>query len=79
MKQLLTFAAALLVSTYSFADINSTGFGKNSPQLKALGSAWKSSAQTTNLNNVKNDLTIVYGGEDVAPGRPTLVKSTITT
>ena len=69
MKKLLTIAAMFLLSTMTFAGITSDGLNKNSPKLNALGAAWKSTQSTPSMNT-KNDLTIVYGGEDVAPGRP---------
>lgn len=64
MKQVMLLIGAILVSTGSFA-APSTGFGKNSQQLKTLGSAWKSyhSIQPT-LD--KNDLEMGYGGQDIS-------------
>lgn len=64
MQQVMLVIGAFLVSTGSFA-APSTGFGKNSQQLKTLGSAWKSyhSIQPT-LD--KNDIEMGYGGQDIS-------------
>lgn len=70
MKKIFLLVAAILVSSSSLAD---TAFSKNSPQLNSLGSAWKSH-HSMQLN--QNDITIVYGGEDVSSHRPTLVEHT---
>ncbi len=69
MKKLMLLIAALVVSTCSFADV---GLTKNSPQLNALGSAWKSHQHQV-LN--QHDLTMGYGGADVSR-RPTLAMHT---
>jgi len=69
MKKLTLLIAALVVSTCSFAN---EGLSKNSPQLNALGSAWKSHpAQVLN----QHDLTMGYGGADISR-RPTLAMHT---
>ncbi len=65
MKRTILLLCAVLTSSLSFA----AGFSKDSPQLNALGSAWKSQNTTTvqkqNMYN-HNDLMIVYGGQDMA-------------
>lgn len=73
MKQLFTLISIVLVSTCSFAGVSPTGLGKNSPQLNALGSAWKMQTQSAiHPAQTTNDLMMVYGGADVSR-RPTLV------
>lgn len=75
MKRLILLAATVLVSTCGFANEPAT-LSKNSPQLKALGSAWKAT-QGISLKDNKNDITIVYGGEDISR-RYTIVSHTAT-
>lgn len=65
MRLLSVTAVALLVSTISFADAQSSGFAKNSTQLNALGSAFKSQPVVAPTIN-PNDITMGYAGEDVA-------------
>ena len=63
MKKTMLFISVILLSTLAFA-----GFTKDSPQLKALGSAWKTQASTnTQKDNIRNhqDIMIVYGGQDI--------------
>jgi hypothetical protein len=72
MKRLLTLT---LVAVFGFTNAQASGFSKNSTQLNALGSAWKT--QQAAPKQDKNDLTIVYGGEDLDPGRPTLAAYTV--
>lgn len=63
MKKNILFICAILLSTLAFA-----GFTKDSPQLKALGSAWKTQASTeSQKDNIRNhqDIMIVYGGQDI--------------
>lgn len=69
MKQLMTLVSAILVSTCTFAI--GSGLSAGSPQLKALSSAWKTQQSSTNLQAIKNDITMGYGGADVSR-RPTL-------
>jgi hypothetical protein len=64
MRQLIMLVAAMLMSSYSVADVQSSGLSKNSPQLNALGSAWKT-PQSMPSQKSKNDITMVYGGEDI--------------
>lgn len=70
MKQLITFLSTIFVSTYCFAGISDSGLSAGSTQLKALNSAWKTQLPN-HLQQSKNDITMVYGGEDVSR-RPTL-------
>lgn len=66
MKKLTAIAVAILVSSYAFAD-TATGFSKGSPQLKALGSAFKAGAHATiSPSTNTNDITMGYAGEDVS-------------
>lgn len=71
MKKLALIFAVLMVSTCSFA-ADQLGLSKNSPQLNALGSAWK--AQKSQPLN-QHDITMGYGGEDISR-RPTLAMHT---
>jgi|GEM_PF-5813174 len=64
MKQFIASVIALLLSANGFANITSP-----SP-LKALGSAWKTPA-AHQIQQTKNDITMVYGGADISR-RPTL-------
>lgn len=65
MKQLMMTALVILVSASAFADIHSTGFSKNSKQLQALGSAFKSySTVVPKIDS--NDITMGYAGQDVS-------------
>ncbi len=66
MKSFILLVGALLISSISFA--NASGLSKGSPQLNALGSAWRAHPS---VKESPNDITIVYGGEDVSR-RPTL-------
>lgn len=75
MKKLILLVGAILVGTYSFADIASTGVGKNSLYLKSLSTALKT--YPTQPKQDKNDITMVYGGEDISR-RPTIVPHTAT-
>lgn len=76
MNQLLMLVVAMALCTASFADMQSSGFSKNSPQLKALSSSWTTHQAAPRQD--KNDLTMVYGGEDVDPSKPTVSKYTTT-
>lgn len=65
MKRTLLLIGAILLSSLAFA----TGFSKDSAQLRALAGAWKSQASTaTQQQDLVNhhDITIVYGGQDIA-------------
>lgn len=65
MKQITLFIGTLLMTTLSFA--NSSG---SQASLGAkLGSTWKS--HKGQPQSTRNDLTIVYGGEDMS-NRPSL-------
>jgi|GEM_PF-3929379 hypothetical protein len=63
MKNLI-IVAAFLVSTYAFAGAQSAGLNKHSPQLNALGSAFKTHPNVVPKIN-PNDITMGYTGEDV--------------
>lgn len=63
MKKLIMLAMAVVACSSSFAD--NTGFTKNSTQLNALGSAWKSQGTTKHSLNDAN-ITMGYGGEDIS-------------
>lgn len=66
MKQLVLLIGALLASAYCFADAQTAaGFSKHSPMLNAFSSAWKNQ-QLIHGDLNKNDITMVYGGQDVA-------------
>lgn len=65
MKKSLLLIGALLLSSLAFA----TGFSKDSAQLKAIAGAWKSQASTATQKQdlvSHHDITIVYGGQDIA-------------
>ncbi len=55
MRKIILLVSALLASTCSFADVAPAN----------LGAAWKKQASIHPQQN-KNDITIVYGGEDVS-------------
>lgn len=69
MKKILLLVGVMLISASSFANTQSS-------QLNALGSAWKYQP-SVQPKQVKNDITIVYGGADISR-RPTLVPHTTT-
>ncbi len=71
MRKLIFVVAALIVSTGVFAE-GQHGLTKNSPQLNALGSAWRSQ-QSQTLS--QHDITMGYGGQDIS-NRPTLAMHT---
>lgn len=67
MKKSTMLAVAVLISTYSFTGAMAMGLGKNSPEMNAITSAFKTATQksiTPTLNS--NDITMGYTGEDVA-------------
>lgn len=64
MKKMFLLVCVMLVSSMGFAGIPSTGLSKNSPELKALGSAWKAHP-SIQASQLQKNLTIVYGGQDV--------------
>lgn len=74
MKKLIMLAIAVVVCSSSFAD--NTGFNKNSTQLNALGSAWKTQGTPKHNFNDAN-MTMGYGGEDISR-TPTLAFNTTT-
>lgn len=69
MRQFILLVATMVVSTFSFADIQSTP--QASPLMKSLGSAWKT-PQATPAKQTQHDITTVYGGADIISRRPTL-------
>lgn len=72
MKRLLIITAAILVSTYTFADFQSSG----SSQLKQLGMAFKSKPIAEPKIN-SNDITMGYAGQDISR-KPTIAFHTAT-
>lgn len=64
MKKLIFLVAIIVISTYSFADIQSLNLNHPQP-LKELGLAWKSQ-QTIKPQPITNDMAIVYGGADIS-------------
>lgn len=70
MKQMIMLVGALVISTCGFAGTQS-GLSKSSPQLNALGSAWKAHQATpAKLNH--NDIMMGYAGVDISR-KPTIV------
>ncbi len=65
MKRLLLILSAILVSTSGFAAQSTSGLGKSSQNLKALGSAWNS-YHTIQPQLNKNDIEMGYGGQDIS-------------
>lgn len=80
MKQLVTLIATSFVtiamSNSSFGGVQYSSLVKNSPTIKALGMAWKSQ-QFLHAKQNKDDIHMVYGGEDVSR-RFTIVSHTAT-
>lgn len=74
MKQLLVLVVTLIVTSYSFADTQSAN-NSSSTSLKELSAAWKNQ-QYMHAKEDKNDITIVYGGEDVSRKTPFYQHST---
>jgi hypothetical protein len=69
MKQTIMFVGVFLISTCGFA-----GLTKGSPQLNALGAAWKAHPSTqAQLNH--NDIMMGYAGVDISR-KPTIVTQT---
>lgn len=64
MRHLILTAVAILVTANAFADVHSTGFSKNSKQLNAMGSAFKSHSTVVPTIDPK-DITMGYAGQDV--------------
>lgn len=64
MKKLIFLVAIVMISTYSFADIQS--LTQNKPrELKSLALSWKR-LQSVKPEPITNDMTIVYGGADIS-------------
>ena len=74
MKRSIAFVCALVASSFTFAGTTAAGLSKGSDQLNALSSTWK--AQSGKHPQTKNDITIVYGGDDVS--RPSFNLHSIT-
>lgn len=69
-KKTILITALAIFTTSAFAEIPSTGFSKNSPQLQALGSAFKN--ESTTRPKIDPSMMISYAGSDVK-GRPGLI------
>ncbi|MBX3709763.1 MAG: hypothetical protein KIT56_03380 [Gammaproteobacteria bacterium] len=76
MRKFIIVTAAILATTYAFANAQSLGFSKNSPQLKSLGAAFKVHPTVAPKIN-PNDITMGYAGADVSR-RPTISSHTTT-
>ncbi len=75
MKQIAILVGAVLISTCSFANTQSS-LTSGGSRLVELGNSWKTH-QTVNPAQLKNDINMVYGGADISR-RPTLVEHTAT-
>lgn len=64
MKKLIFLVAIIVVSTYSFADIQSLNL-TNPKQLQALKASW-TSQKIIKLKPISDDMNIVYGGADIS-------------
>ena len=62
MQKLIFLVVAVLVSTYSFADIQSLSLNDPS-QLQSLKAAWQSTLSYK--QNVIDETNIIYGGADI--------------
>lgn len=67
MKKLIFLIATCFVSAHCLADVPTPQH--KSPLLNNLSLAWKNQ-QSMHAKEDKNDITIVYGGEDVARKKP---------
>lgn len=77
MKQFVVLVGAVLIGSNSFAGIQAVDLSKTSRPLESsLGSAWHTQ-QNIHLKQDKNDITMVYGGQDVSP-KPTIAVVTAT-
>lgn len=57
----------MIVATAATLSLSAFAGASNTQDFKALGSkVWKSPKATSTIKNTKNDLTIVYGGEDIS-------------
>lgn len=72
MKRIITVAILAAFSTCGFATAPTSGANKSSQQLSSLGNAWKSYRSLQPKEN-KNDIEMVYGGEDVK--NPALIQT----
>jgi hypothetical protein len=65
MKSSIMTVIAILITANAFADTQSSGFSKQSHQLKSLGSAFKS--QPTVAPKIDpSDITMGYAGQDIS-------------
>lgn len=64
MRKLIFLVAIIVVSTYSFADIQSLNLTKPK-QIKDLNLSWKIQ-KSVKPQPIANDMTIVYGGADIS-------------
>lgn len=60
MKKMIAVLCTILASTGAVA--GTSGLNKGSEQMNALSSAWRSSSH----HQTKNDVAIVYGGDDIS-------------
>lgn len=72
MKRLVTVVLVAGMSTCGFATAPTSNANKSSQQLSSLGTAWKS-YRTLQPKENKNDIEMVYGGEDVK--NPSLIQT----
>lgn len=75
MKKMMMLVGAILVSTCGFAGVPTPNTHKHSPLLNSLNAAWKAH-QDQSANAHRNDVAMVYGGEDVSL-RPVMGSQTI--
>lgn len=64
MKKLFIIVTFIMVSTYSFADIQSLQL-TDPTKIKKLGQAWHIN-QSIKPQPITDDMTIVYGGADIS-------------
>lgn len=62
MKKMIAVVCTILASSSVMAGMS--GLNKGSEQMNALSSAWRS--QSNHHQQSKNDIAIVYGGDDVS-------------
>lgn len=72
MKRFITVVVMAGISTCGFATAPTSSANKSSQQLSSLGAAWKS-YRTLQPKENKNDIEMVYGGEDIK--NPALVQT----
>ncbi len=64
MKRLIAVVVLAGISTCGFATAPTSSANKSSQHFSSLGSAWKS-YRSLQPKDQKNDIEMVYGGEDV--------------